>query len=118
MYNLKLTLSYTFFTFSDPAIPNNLTLISQCEADDYQSYFDSCYRMETAPATFDEALQTCRSESAELASFSDRYHEAFALTVLYSNRLNDMWIGLARSEVGKVEIAPLPLWNLKATGPV
>ena len=92
---------YTLLSFSDPNIDNNITIITQCERDDYQSYFDSCFRVESNPATFADAVATCQSENAELASFSDRYQEALAQTVLYSNVLDSMWIGLAKNEVSR-----------------
>ena len=51
--------------------------------------------------TYDMAMATCHNESAQLASFADRYQEAYAKTVLYNNRLQAMWIGLKADEVGR-----------------
>ena len=79
-------------------------MISQCIQEGYQSYFESCFRVETTPMTFDMAMAQCQNESAELASFTDRYQEAFAQTTLYNNKLESMWIGLKQNEVSKIAI--------------
>ena len=49
--------------------------------------------------TYEMAMETCHNETAQLASFADRYQEAFAKTVLYNNRLDSMWIGLTTDAV-------------------
>ncbi|XP_072021157.1 lymphocyte antigen 75-like [Amphiura filiformis] len=82
----------------DPDVSDNITIISQCESDEYQSYFDACFRVEPTPVTFDDAIAICQGENAELASLTDRYQEAFAQTVLYNNGLDNMWIGLERNQ--------------------
>ena len=95
---------------TDPLIFNNISLITQCERDDYQSYFDACFRVETTPMTFDDANATCQSENAELASLTDRYQEAFVKTTLYNNKLEAMWLGLRQDDVGysMTKVSPIP----------
>ena len=89
---------YLFFLL-DPNLPGNPDVISNCGREGYQSYFDSCFRVETTPMTYDEAMAMCEAESAQLASLADPYQEAFVQTVLYNNRLDSMWIGLKQDEV-------------------
>ncbi len=49
--------------------------------------------------TYAMAMATCEAESAQLASITDKYQEAFVQTVLYNNKLTSMWIGLSTDEV-------------------
>ncbi len=49
--------------------------------------------------TFLEAQVVCQGESAELASLSDHYQEAFVKTVLYNNGFDSMWLGMMDDQV-------------------
>ncbi|XP_072020013.1 LOW QUALITY PROTEIN: uncharacterized protein [Amphiura filiformis] len=78
----------------DPTLPGNPPIVSNCAREGYQSYFDSCFRVETAAATFADAQAVCDGESAQLASLADHYQEAFVKTTLYNNKFSSMWLGL------------------------
>ena len=97
---------FMFLLCTDPNLPGNPDIISSCFRGDYQSYFDSCFRVETTPMTYIEAMAMCESENAQLASVADRYQEAFVQTVLYNNRLQSMWLGLMADEVGTSDNNP------------
>ncbi|XP_072048887.1 macrophage mannose receptor 1-like [Amphiura filiformis] len=73
--------------------PHNL-----CLEQGYQSYFLSCYKFVTDFKSFADAQADCESEGAVLASFPDRYELAFGETVMHYNKIENIWIGLARDD--------------------
>ena len=56
--------------------------------------------------TFSEAEAACAADEAELVSFSDKYEQAFAQTVLYSNDVSSMWMGMSQDEVSTAVVCP------------
>ena len=50
--------------------------------------------------TYTMAMETCQNETAELAFLADRFQEAFVQTVLYNNKLDSLWMGIMKDQVG------------------
>ena len=116
VYSMHVTLSsqsaeglwkglYHFNSFhTDPALPGNGPLKNTCTKTGYQSYYDSCYKLDTTPRTYDAAISNCAIDGAFLASIPDGYDEAFIETEILKNGFSAAWIGLKQDPVSNFDI--------------
>ncbi|XP_072021061.1 macrophage mannose receptor 1-like [Amphiura filiformis] len=82
----------------DPMYGPNPTFGSTCQRAGYQSYFESCFRLDTEPRVFDDAVNMCEAEGSSLATINDGYDEAFAELIMLNNGFPSAWIGLKQDE--------------------
>ena len=94
LHNRKQEL-FIFLYSTDPELPDNPPQVSECTMGaDYLSYFNQCFRLVKSPASYQEARAVCEEDSTTLATIKDGYEEAFVETLMYSNGLRYVWIGL------------------------
>ena len=63
----------------------------------YLAYFNQCFRIVTDSSTYEAAKTVCEEDSTTLATIKDGYEEAFVETLMYTNDLDYVWIGLTDS---------------------
>ena len=85
--------------FPDDSYGPNPTFGTDCTRPGYQSYFESCFRLDTEPKVYEDAKAMCAAENAALATINNGYDEAFVETVMLSNGFSNVWIGLQRDPV-------------------
>ena len=83
----------------DPTKPANPSIPSRCARDDYQSYISNCFKLVSNPMTYADAERYCQQDATELASFSDKYEQAFVQTTMYANGVEGVWLGMTKEEV-------------------
>ena len=49
--------------------------------------------------TYADAERYCQQDATELASFSDKYEQAFVQTTMYANGVEGVWLGMTKEEV-------------------
>ncbi|XP_022088435.1 uncharacterized protein LOC110978072 [Acanthaster planci] len=81
----------------DPNLPTEPPPISTCVRSGYEAYSDDCFKLNTTHVAFQDALKSCASEVAALATIVDGYAESYLVSMLYANGLQAAWIGFAAS---------------------
>ena len=80
----------------DPDLPDTPPQVGECTMAEgqYISYFNNCFRLVTDAFSYSDARAFCEEDSTTLATIKDGYEEAFVETMMYTNTLDYVWIGL------------------------
>ena len=87
--------SVLYLHSTDPELDDIPPGVSECTMGaDYLSYFNQCFRLVKESSTYEEARAVCEEDGTTLATIKDGYEEAFVETLMYTNGLRYVWIGL------------------------
>ncbi|XP_038046213.1 lymphocyte antigen 75-like [Patiria miniata] len=91
------THGYLCYQPLDANLPTVAPPIDDCKLDDYEPYYDDCFKVNTTYVPFQDALKSCANDGAYLATVVDGFDEAYLITMLYARGLDAAWIGFAAS---------------------